>query len=125
GQNGGVLTPQDTLDTLIRGEDAPERSALLPLPGNRPPNPKERELLRQLYANLGSKEKVYPRAWGYKNGKVQQYLTQAIAESPLPDPTERSSPPTKTPMRDMNTPQVQAVVDHLIAQGLLPKNTIS
>jgi hypothetical protein len=125
GQNGGVPTPHGTQDALIREGDTPERSPLLPLPGNRPPNPKERELLRQLYAKLGSKEKVYPRAWGYKNGKVQRYLTQAIAESPLPDSTDTLSQPAKTPILDMNTPQGQAVVDHLIAQGLLPKDTIS
>ena len=125
GQNGAVLAPLDTQDTLMREESVPERSPLLPLPGNRPPNKKERELLRQLYTKLGSKEKVYPQAWGYKNGKVQRYLTQAIAESPLPDSTDTLSQPTQTPVLDMNTPEGQAVVDHLIARGILPKDTIT
>jgi len=56
-----------------------ERSGL-PLPGNRPPTASERALLRSLFAELGSKEKVYKAAWGFKNGNTFAWLAEALAE---------------------------------------------
>lgn len=47
----------------------------------RPPNAEERAQLRELFEALGSKEKVYAAAWGFKNGKVQRWLTSALEES--------------------------------------------
>jgi hypothetical protein len=58
------------------GEERVER-----LPGNRPPTADERRRLRELYQKLGSKEKVYIAAWGFKNGTVAGYLTEALSES--------------------------------------------
>ena len=50
------------------------------IPGNRPPTIDERRRLRELYRELGSKEKVYFAAWGFKNGRVAEYLRQALEE---------------------------------------------
>jgi hypothetical protein len=54
--------------------------SLLPLPGNRQPTPNEAELLRQLYATLGSKNEVMRVAYGSKNGLILGYVNQALSE---------------------------------------------
>lgn len=45
-----------------------------------PPSAEERRLLRDLFAELGSKEQVYRAAWGFKNGKVFAWLGEALEE---------------------------------------------
>ena len=49
------------------------------LPGNRPPTDVEAAALRDLFARLGSREKVYKVAWGFKNGKVAAWLNEVIS----------------------------------------------
>ncbi|GIV73557.1 FtsK/SpoIIIE domain-containing protein [Caldilinea sp.] len=48
------------------------------LPSDRPPSPMERAALRYLHDKLGSKERVYPLAWGFKNRKTWTWLDQAL-----------------------------------------------
>ena len=61
------------------------------LNSTRPPNAEERALLRELFETLGSKEKVYAAAWGFKNGKVQRWLTSALEESEAFDSLDLAS----------------------------------
>lgn len=49
---------------------------------SRPPSPDERAYLRELYQELGSKNKVAFEAYGHKNGKVYQWITEALEEEP-------------------------------------------
>jgi hypothetical protein len=83
GQNGqnGLVLPSPLIPTPLHegGRETQNENAPL-LPSDRPPTASERVLLRELYAALGSKEKVYPLAWGFKNGKVYGWLTDALAE---------------------------------------------
>lgn len=78
-RNGAVptLTSNDAGDarTDAQGGRNEER-----LPGSRPPTKAERQRLRELHGELGSKEKVYFAAWGFKNGKVAEWLRQALEE---------------------------------------------
>jgi hypothetical protein len=72
---GGALerveTERATLaDRLLAGDK---------LPGNRPPTAEEAAALRDLFARLGSREKVYRAAWGFKNGTVAGFLADALA----------------------------------------------
>lgn len=55
------------------------------LDSTRSPNEEERHRLRCLYAELGSKEKTYFAAWGFKNGKVATWLTEALADETQSD----------------------------------------
>lgn len=63
-----------------RGRNARSKNAPL-LDPNHPPSAEDRRLLRRLFADLGSKERVYKAAWGFKNGRVYTWLTEALAES--------------------------------------------
>ena len=74
---GGALerveTERATLaDRLLAGEK---------LSGNRPPTAEEAAALRELFARLGSREKVYKVAWGFKNGKVAAWLSEVLSEA--------------------------------------------
>lgn len=74
---GGALerveTERATLaDRLLAGEK---------LTGNRPPTDVEAAALRYLFARLGSREKVYKVAWGFKNGKVAGWLNEVLSEA--------------------------------------------
>jgi hypothetical protein len=81
GQNEVVLpSPYPSLSPQERGTWGSQNENAPLLPSDRPPTASERVLLRELYAALGSKEKVYPLAWGFKNGKVYGWLTDALAE---------------------------------------------
>ena len=51
------------------------------LTGNRPPTDVEAAALRDLFARLGSREKVYKAAWGFKNGKVAGWLNEVLSEA--------------------------------------------
>jgi hypothetical protein len=59
-------------DRLLAGEK---------LNGNRPPTDVEAAALRDLFARLGSREKVYKAAWGFKNGKVAGWLNEVLSEA--------------------------------------------
>lgn len=52
--------------------------SFLPLPGNRQPTEDEADLLRRLYATLGSKNEVMRVAYGAKNGVILGYVNQAL-----------------------------------------------
>ena len=86
-QNGAVLpleAPHASPDVVAVegvGEERVGEERVERLPGNRPPTADERRRLRELYQKLGSKEKVYIAAWGFKNGTVAGYLTEALSES--------------------------------------------
>ena len=47
---------------------------------SKPPTVEERAYLRQLFQQLGSKNQVCNAAYGYKNGKVYQWVTEALEE---------------------------------------------
>ena len=93
GQNGSerperaVLTERDPAAAAgheAAGEGGDEERGdeeRLRLPGNRPPTAAERRQLRELFARLGSKEKVYRVAWGFKNGIVAGWLNEALSEA--------------------------------------------
>ena len=68
-----------------RGQERPEENAPF-LDTTRPPNRDERRRLRGLYQDLGSKEKVYLAAWGFKNGKTLDFLNQALQEAEEEEP---------------------------------------
>ena len=51
------------------------------MPGTRPPTTEERAALRELVARLGSKEKAYKVAWGFKNDKTFAWLKEALSET--------------------------------------------
>lgn len=71
GDVGAAGTERATLaDRILNGDR---------LPGNRPPTIEEQAALRQLHDRLGSKEKVYFAAWGFKNGKVAGWLAEALS----------------------------------------------
>ena len=95
-QNGAVLPLVDPALALDAGNGegaalervAPERATLADrllagekLVGNRPPTVEEAVALRYLFAELGSREKVYKAAWGFKNGKVAGWLNEVLSES--------------------------------------------
>lgn len=95
-QNGAVLPLVDPAQALDAGNgegDALERveteratlaDRLLAgekLVGNRPPTAEEAAALRDLFARLGSREKVYKAAWGFKNGKVAGWLSEVLSEA--------------------------------------------
>jgi len=52
----------------------------LRLDASRPPTQAERELIRQLYRETGSKKQTVLRAYGHYNGKVFGYVTEALLE---------------------------------------------
>lgn len=56
------------------------RPAPGPLLHPAPPCMVERAILRELYRLLGSKDKVYFAAWGFKSGKTHAWLTQALTQ---------------------------------------------
>ena len=91
-QNAPVLPPLEGDDvTLVmrgegeRGQERPEENAPF-LDTTRPPNRDERRRLRALYRDLGSKEKTYFAAWGFKNGTTLDYLNQALQEADEEEP---------------------------------------
>lgn len=88
-QNGAVPTPGST-HVKDDGEGASMERNEERLPGNRPPTKAERRRLRALYGELGSKEKVYFAAWGFKNGKVADWLRQALEEDVAQDERHES-----------------------------------
>ena len=59
-------------------EPAPEPGYL---DSSRPPAPEERARLRELYQETGSKNQTAYRAYGHKNGKVYQWITEALEET--------------------------------------------
>lgn len=88
GQNGGVL-PSPYQPKLLPEEGREMQNENGPLlSSDRPPTASERALLRELYAAMGSKEKVYAVAWGFKNGKVHSWLTHALAEASTSEDAE-------------------------------------
>lgn len=80
GKNGATLPPAPTVNGGNVGGGGEERGEPF-LDSTRPPNEEERLRLRRLYAELGSKEKTYFAAWGFKNGKVATWLTDALEEA--------------------------------------------
>lgn len=78
-QNGATPPPPSSGD--VRAGEGGEEERVAPfLDSTRPPNEEERRRLRRLYTELGSKEKTYFAAWGFKNGKVAAWLTEALEE---------------------------------------------
>lgn len=80
GKNGAALPPAPTVNGGNVGGGGEEWGEPF-LDSTRPPNEEERLRLRRLYAELGSKEKTYFAAWGFKNGKVAAWLTEALEEA--------------------------------------------
>lgn len=66
------------------GEQDPEQDSQnsLRLDASRPPTQAERELIRQLYQETGSKKQTVLRAYGHYNGKVFGYVTEALQAAP-------------------------------------------
>lgn len=69
-------------------EEAEPASELVPEPAyldsSRPPTPEEKAYLRQLYQELASKNQVAYRAYGHKNGRVYQWISEALEEGDMP-----------------------------------------
>jgi hypothetical protein len=111
-------------NTLYVGVDT-HTSTKLP---NREPNAAERAYLRQLLHHYGSKNRVLEAAWGGvvnqsgKTPKTWAWLRKALEED---DQQPEVGASNGVPTIDMNTPEGQAAVDMLIAQGLLPRDTLT
>lgn len=102
------------------------------------PGATERNYLRTLYQRYGSKNQVLKTAWGGvvnqdgKTPKTWRWLQDALAEA-VPDDSAHSAMQTEASVAlsvgklhiDMNTQEGQAVVESLIAQGLLPRDEIT
>ena len=86
------------------------------LDSTRPPNAQESERLRKLYEQLGSKEKVYFAAWGFKNGKVQKWLTDALHSRP--DDSVGASPDSLDSL-DLSTEKGRAIFEEMQRSGLI------
>jgi hypothetical protein len=90
-QNGAVLPlvdPAAVGDLVVVEGESSERATLADrllagekLNGSRPPTAEEADALRTLFARLGSREKVYKVAWGFKNGKVAGWLNEVLSEA--------------------------------------------
>ena len=95
-------------DRLLAGEK---------LNGNQPPTDVEAVALRDLFARLGSREKVYKAAWGFKNGKVAGWLNEVLSES-IVEPV--LSPEVALDDRlDITTPAGRQVFEQLQRAGLV------
>ena len=117
GQNGPFYTPHDSDDDRLDGGAGEERGEPF-LDSTRPPNDEERRRLRQLFNRLGSKEKVYRAAWGFKNGKVAAWLTEALEEEV--DEEEAGEPVFEEDSAlDLSTPQGRAVFEEWKNAGLV------
>jgi len=102
------------------------------------PDTAERRYLRALYQRYGSKNQVLKVAWGGvvnqdgKTPKTWRWLQDALAEVVAGD-ADGTSPnggqsvviPAGKLHIDMNTQEGQAVVEALLAQGLLPRDEIT
>lgn len=85
----GLLAPSsDVLPGASREEGGEEQATeqasqnSLKLDASRPPTQAERELIRQLYRETGSKKQTVLRAYGHYNGKVFGYVTETLTEAP-------------------------------------------
>lgn len=102
------------------------------------PDAHARAYLRALYRKYGSKNQVLKVAWGGvvnqdgKTPKTWKWLKAALAESEEPTANSASFPATTSMLPsdgkahiDLRTPEGRATVDHLITQGLLPRDEIT
>lgn len=107
-ENAPVLPPLAGADVATvrggegeRGQERPEENAPF-LDTTRPPNRDERRRLRALYRELGSKEKTYLAAWGFKNGKTLDFLNQALQEEDEEEPQSNHQETDKKPGSNRN-----------------------
>ena len=138
-QNGAVLPLVDPAAVgdlvVVEGESServePERATLADrllagekLNGSRPPTAEEADALRTLFARLGSREKVYKVAWGFKNGKVAGWLNEVLSES-IVEPVLSSSGDlvgelaTAGDCLDLDDPAGRQLFDQLQRVGLV------
>lgn len=112
-------TERATLDALADRILAGEK-----LPGNRPPTAEEAAALRDLFARLGSREKVYKAAWGFKNGKVSTWLNEVLSEAivepvlPLED-DQVAAVATAGDRLDLASPEGRRAFEQLQRVGLI------
>ena len=118
GQNGPFYTPHDSDDDRLDGGAGEERGDPF-LDSTRPPNDEERRRLRQLFNRLGSKEKVYRAAWGFKNGKTLAWLNEALEEEVDEDEDDGEPVFEKDSALDLSTPQGRAVFEEWKKAGLV------
>lgn len=66
-------------------EQSPEQASQnrQKLDPSRPPTPEERAWIRQLHQELGSKAKATLKAYGHRNGKVHNWVSEALEEEPM------------------------------------------
>jgi hypothetical protein len=76
GANSGGASSEPFLELV-----AAWRGGTAKLDGKRAPTATEAQALRALFAELGSKEKVYTAAWGYKNGYIAKYLGAVLDQT--------------------------------------------
>lgn len=105
---------------------------------NQPPEATDRAYLRALYRQYGSKNQVLKIAWGGvvnldgKTPKTWKWLQEALAEDKTSEgdkaqvePNNNGSSLRSKVHLDLNTLEGRTTVDHLIAQGLLPRDEIT
>ena len=133
-QNGAVLPlvdPAAVGDLVVVEGESSERATLADrllagekLNGSRPPTAEEADALRTLFARLGSREKVYKVAWGFKNGKVAGWLNEVLSES-IVEPVLSSSGDlvgelaTAGDCLDLDDPAGRQLFDQLQRVGLV------
>lgn len=74
--------PTEGIESQKGGRVGTEPGPKPVLDSSRPPTPEERAYLRELYQESGSKNRVAFTAYGHKNGKVYQWITEALEEEP-------------------------------------------
>ena len=74
----GAFLPVSVQKTAPRAVTGSAVTVSFPLPTNRPPSAAEAQALRQLYAQIGSKNEVIRQAYGNKNGVILGYVNQAL-----------------------------------------------